>query len=334
MLKTFILSDGSVNSYGFRVLTSGIDIEDFLKNPLMLWNHNRSYRDDENTILPIGRWVNVRIEGDKLLADAEFDMDDAFAAKISKKVDKGVISACSIGFERVEETDEPEFILPGQRRFTVSKCKLKECSITDLGSNKNAIALYDKDGQIIELTDDDTTYLPTILSEPTNTDIENENNQINLNMKLIALKLGLPESATEAEILNKISELNDKAAQVALKETEIQSLKDAQTATEKAAIEGAVNDAIVAKKLSADQKTHFVQLGEKTGIESLKVTLSALQPAVKPTDLLNQGAGGAPAGGKKFSELNSEELVALRSSDMPGYVKLFEGEFGFKPEIQ
>jgi hypothetical protein len=151
-------------------------------------------------------------------------------------------------------------------------------------------------------------------------------------MKLFALKLGLPETATEAEILNKISELNEKSAQVALKDSEIQTLKDSQKAAEKTAIEGAVNDAIVAKKLSADQKAHFISLGEKVGLESLKVTLSALQPAVKPTDLLNQGAGGAPAG-KKFSELNSEELVILRSTDMPGYVKLFEAEFGFKPEI-
>lgn len=40
--KTFVLSDESVNSYGFRVLTDGIALDNFKKNPVMLWNHTRT----------------------------------------------------------------------------------------------------------------------------------------------------------------------------------------------------------------------------------------------------------------------------------------------------
>ncbi len=37
----FILSDESVNCYGLRFLTAGIDIKDFVKNPVMLYMHGR-----------------------------------------------------------------------------------------------------------------------------------------------------------------------------------------------------------------------------------------------------------------------------------------------------
>jgi len=33
----FILSDESVNSYNFKVITDGIDLERFKKNPVMLY---------------------------------------------------------------------------------------------------------------------------------------------------------------------------------------------------------------------------------------------------------------------------------------------------------
>lgn len=56
MAYTFLLSDETINSYGTRVLTAGIRLENFLKNPIMLWNHTRAWSDKEDQILPIGRW--------------------------------------------------------------------------------------------------------------------------------------------------------------------------------------------------------------------------------------------------------------------------------------
>ena len=62
---TFVLHDETVNTYGFRMLTSGANLEEFRKNPVILLNH----KDWE---LPIGRWENIRIEGTQILADALF----------------------------------------------------------------------------------------------------------------------------------------------------------------------------------------------------------------------------------------------------------------------
>jgi HK97 family phage prohead protease len=198
--KTFVLSDESVNCYGFRVLTAGIDLTNFKNNPIMLWAHTRSWCDKTDTILPIGKWDNVRIEAGKLMGDAVFDMDDDFAAKIAKKVEGGFIKACSIGFEVLEKSDLPEHITIGQTRSTVTRCKLIEVSITDIPANANAVTLYDDSGKIIELTAESADCVIGLINN------KNENNQ---GMKLIALKLGLSENATEAEILAKLQDLHN-----------------------------------------------------------------------------------------------------------------------------
>ena len=72
---TFVLSDETVNSYGFVVLTEGIDTTAFERNPVMLYMHNR----DGNVI---GRWDNIRKEGKRLLADAVFDESTELGAQV------------------------------------------------------------------------------------------------------------------------------------------------------------------------------------------------------------------------------------------------------------
>ena len=94
MKKTFILSDQSVNCYGFIVLTAGISLEGFKKNPVMLYNHVRSNDPAE----VVGKWNDIRKEGVKLLGEPEFDIDDELGKKLSGKVEKGYINAPSISF--------------------------------------------------------------------------------------------------------------------------------------------------------------------------------------------------------------------------------------------
>lgn len=133
-MKTFVLSDESVNCYGYRVLTDGIDTAQFEKNPLMLYSH-----DTER--LPIGRWTNIRKEDGRLLADADFDLNDPFAAQIADKVENGIIRCCSIGFEIVSLSDDTDLMLPGQQQSTVTGALLLECSICAIGANRNAMVL-------------------------------------------------------------------------------------------------------------------------------------------------------------------------------------------------
>ena len=60
--KRIILSDSSLNCYGYRVLTSGMSIEAFKKNPIMLYMH---FRDEGSPYWgdykAIGHWEDIHL---------------------------------------------------------------------------------------------------------------------------------------------------------------------------------------------------------------------------------------------------------------------------------
>ncbi|QXU42082.1 hypothetical protein [Pedobacter sp. D749] len=57
--KRIILTSENVNRYGFRVLTDGIDLTQYGKNPLMLWMHIPAFSNDaETTILALSKKSN------------------------------------------------------------------------------------------------------------------------------------------------------------------------------------------------------------------------------------------------------------------------------------
>lgn len=321
MEKTFVLSDESINSYGFRVLTEGINLENFKNNPIMLWNHTRSWSDKENQVLPIGTWKNIRVENGRLLAESEFDMDDEFAKKIALKVKKGILKMASIGICINEESDDKKYIVSGQMRKTVTRCTLREVSIVDIGSNANALALYDNDGNIVELS-----------VHKQNCPVGLVNNKMNkkTSMNKIALKLGLPETASEEEIVAKIEEREKSSNEQKLRDR-ITELENEKKAANKKAIENLVDAAITEKKITTDKKNHFVDLGEKVGFESLKSTFDCMNASIKPNDII--GNGGVKSSDKKFSEMSESELKNLRDSDIESYSTLYEQEFGMKPKF-
>lgn len=142
MPKTFVLSDESINDRGYRILTAGINLERFKKNPVMLWMHRRDNGWDLTQVLPIGVWENIRKEDGKLLADPKFDENDKFAQLIKSKVESDLIRACSAGINPIEFSSDPKDLEKGQTRATITKCEMYEASIVDLPSNKNTVRLF------------------------------------------------------------------------------------------------------------------------------------------------------------------------------------------------
>ena len=105
-----ILSDESINSYGFWVLTEGIGMERFLKNPIMLFNHHRTSRGKTDEILPIGRWENLTVENGVLYGTPVFDEKDEFAMKIKSKLESGILSSCSIGISVKTWSEDAKYL--------------------------------------------------------------------------------------------------------------------------------------------------------------------------------------------------------------------------------
>lgn len=148
------LSDESLNRYGTRILTRGIKLDNFLKNPVMFYNHDRNR-------LPIGKWEGVKKVDGKLAATPVFDIGDEFAKEVKRKFEEGYLNSASVGILVLGTSNEPELMLPGQSLPTITKCELLEVSIVDVPANANAVKLYHKaeNGELMELSIDDFSKL-------------------------------------------------------------------------------------------------------------------------------------------------------------------------------
>lgn len=308
MAYDVVVSNSKLNSYKTRVITGGIDIAQYKRNPLLLWMHNRPFKGDD--VLPIGTVDNLRIENDQLLGTLKFDETDPFALRIKAKWDAGILKMVSPGLDIVEQTDAKDLLLPGQLRMTVSKSILREISVVDLGSNDDALALY-SDGKILNLAAGEGGDILKPIKTP-------------LNMKAIALKLGLPETATENEILAAIGGLQTSAGNSVKLQSDMDALREATIA-------GVVDQAIKLKRITADKREHFIGLGKSSGVESLNQTLELIAPATKPTDWIGGNGGQAPVDYKKLSEVPADKRMELRDSDRETYTALYKAEYGMEP---
>lgn len=324
MAKEVIISTSGLNCYGGRVLTSGIDLTQFQKNPLLLWMHRRSFDRDA---MPIGRIDNLRTDGDRLIGTPVFDQNDEFAKKIESKWENGFLRMASAGIEIIETSDAPEHLLQGQTRRTITRCRLEEVSIVDMGGNDEALQLYDRSGKVLKLAaGEDNDALPLLAPEkkddPSGTAPDGkDNNQTNkstqsMNKEILQL-LGLSETATEQEAVGALRLLKEKADKV---ET-----------LQLASITAVVDGAIAEKRITADKKEHFVNIGKAAGIDSLRTTLSLMQPVRKPTEVIRQT--DAPRDDElktyaKLSDVPADQLEKLREERPQDYERLYKAEYG------
>jgi hypothetical protein len=329
--KEAVISNSGLNSYGFRVLTEGIDTAQYERNPVLLWMHSRPYRGTTDEVLPLGRMENMRIEGDNLIGTPVFDESDDFAKRIKSKWESGMLKMVSAGLDVIETSEDVSALKPGQSRATVTKSKLIEVSIVDIGANDDALALY-RDGKAINLsTGVDLLTIPLLSSPPSALQMERgDRNILNNNnkseMKTIALKLGLPETAPAEEILSKIGNLQ-LAAQSAEK---LQQELDKQ---HEKAIEMEVDSAVKLKRITSDKKSHFISLGKSAGIDSLKATLELMEPALKPTDLIVGGLNPGQTEYVKLSEVPEKKRIELRKEEPEIYKALYKAEYGVDCEF-
>lgn len=322
--KTFVLHDESVNTYGFRMLTSGVNLDEFRKNPVMLLNHN-------DYLLPIGRWENIRIEGGKILADAVFDEKDERAAEVMRKVDNDFIRMASIGaWPPEEKSDAYSLMLPGQRYPTVTKWTVREASIVTIGANHNALAFYDKNTQEVI----DLTVAGAIVRLM-------DNSPKTLNMSLLTQKLNLHDTANEAEIVSAVQNLMDDNARL---KSENKTLTDAidkvnadRDAANKAEAVRLVDAAILTGRLDAKAKEATLAMFDKD-FESTKAMLDAIPERQSIARQINSTGTGtanlADLKGKSWDELDkANKLTELKDKAPEIYAEKFKERFGVDPKI-
>lgn len=126
---TFTISTGAVDRDRDTLAVAGWDVQDYLKNPVLLWAHD----SDE---LPIGRAVAVVKRGSALHATFEFAPADIhpFADQVFRLLKAGFLKAVSVGFMPLEWAYDE-----ARGGFNFLKQSLLEVSVVPVPSNPQAL---------------------------------------------------------------------------------------------------------------------------------------------------------------------------------------------------
>lgn len=128
---TFVLSTEDRDRDGDIVRQNGIRLTEFRKNPIALYQHDSRQ--------PIGIWKNIRIEGNKLMADLKLAAKGTsdFIDTLHKLVEQRILRAVSIGFQ-VKELEPLDKDNPWDG-FDLKKTNLLEASLVSVPANQNAL---------------------------------------------------------------------------------------------------------------------------------------------------------------------------------------------------
>lgn len=317
------ISDETLNCYGTWIKTDGVDLKQYQKNPVMLWMHLRG--------VIIGYIKDIRVENNEITGEPVFDEVREESKQAKQQWEKGSLRMGSPNFDVIEVSDDPALLKQGQRRPTITKCKLVEYSMVDIGGNDNNIRLTYANKELKLAKGEDCEVLPLLKESIIN---PNKNKKMNQELQAIALMLGLSAEATLTDVQKQVRTLLEhKNANETLR-NEVKTLKEQLDNIQLAGITSMVDEAIKAGKFTADKKNHFVELGKKVGAESLKLTLDAMSVSMKPSTILNKpSAGGAPKQYQKLSEVPEAELKLMREEDKEQYKRLYKAEYGFECNI-
>jgi hypothetical protein len=324
----FLMSDESINDYGFRLLTSGCDLSAFSKNPVALWSH-------DNREPAIGKWEGVKIEGKELKGSFVPVEGDAEVERIVLRIEQDVIKACSVGLEIIETSTDPTLMLAGQTLPTVTKWVLLECSPTNIGSNKNALRLYHK-GKLLELNN--AEFKNTFLSINQEQNFKPNNNMNKILLAAITI-YGLAADSTEEAVIEKLKALK---AESDRNKSDLSTAQEKIVALQSANVKVVLDAAETAGKFTKEQRPNYEKLAA-VDFETLKATLDmmtgtavATTTTTAPAKTLasqiaavgnSSSAAGTSEGSEadEYRKLDKEgKLAKLKSSDPAKFERLSE----------
>lgn len=125
----FVISDGSLDRHGTRINPKGWELSAFKRNPIALFGHSSGF--------PIGKWENLRVEGDRLLGRLVLAAKGSSARidELISLVEQGILRAVSVGFSVLE------YGVPGKSQYDFERQELMEVSLVSVPSNTNALAM-------------------------------------------------------------------------------------------------------------------------------------------------------------------------------------------------
>ena len=319
MGKRIRITNETLNCYRTWIKTAGVDVGQFRRNPVMLWMHQRGEI--------IGCLKDILVEGEEITAEPYFDEVTETSRRAKAQWEKGTLRMGSPHFEVTETSDAPELMKEGQMAPTITRCKLIEYSMVDIGGNDDNIRLayagenIDKDnaGNVLALANNNS-FLP-------NNKLEKMEKP---EMQAIALMLGLKSECSLDEMQKEVKALLLAKEECETLRKDVAALNKEIAGMKRAGVEAMVDEAVAHGKIDADKRAHFVELGEKLGTESLKLTLDAMRAPVKPSAVLGRETR---RDAKKWCDASSEELMLMREENPEEYKRLYREEFGVECKI-
>ncbi|HEY2245181.1 MAG TPA: phage major capsid protein, partial [Xanthobacteraceae bacterium] len=127
----FILSDATPDRFGDIVEVDGWETEQFARNPIALFNHDKGF--------PIGKWQNIKInKGADLRAELQLAPKGTSPRidEIRKLIEADILRAVSVGFVPRESAE-----IKGTWGTRFMKHELVEASLVAVPANPNALAV-------------------------------------------------------------------------------------------------------------------------------------------------------------------------------------------------
>lgn len=325
--KRFVFNDEKKkNSYGFYILTAGINLARFYLNPVCLNNHLNW------TEAVIGNWIDISSEDGLLSGEPAYDegTENLENKETIRKAKAGFIKGCSMGIV----FDEADFTKNENGDLILTKCELFEVSLVAVPSNANSVTLYDKSGN--KMSENEVKTLCLSLGNPHTDPTKITTNNNDSIMKKIQLSLmafaalGFAQTTQTVEepeldkaILTLKNEHDKNALELEKVKKDLQAYQEADKLKKTQEIETMVTLAIQEGRITADKKQTFVDLAAQN-LELAKVTLDSFAKKVDLTAGVKiPGVNGDPMTEEKFQTLSEDQRWAWKNENPEEYKKLF-----------
>ena len=132
----FVASDESVDRYGDIVRAAGWQLDNFRKNPVLLFAHDSRQP-------PVGQVPSIEVVGTELIADCLFrpEGDSLLSDDVWRAVEGGFLRAVSVGFTPTGPINELVDSAGNWTGYEFTSQELLELSVVPVPANPQALAV-------------------------------------------------------------------------------------------------------------------------------------------------------------------------------------------------
>ena len=142
MVVRAVISTAAPDRAGDVIVPAGLrNADEFLRNPVVLWAHQRS-------LPPIGTCERLTIEADRVIAETKFSASSPFAADVFNLYAEGVLRGWSVGFVPAKVVPLPAARGKAPGGVCYPEWDLLEYSAVPVPENPHALTLAVKKGLV------------------------------------------------------------------------------------------------------------------------------------------------------------------------------------------